>query len=126
VRARSSIVLDFDNDGRTDLLVGLMADRPALLHNRDRSGNHWVTLALRGTKSNPAGYGALIELSANGKTYAEECRCPTGFLSQGDSRVHFGVGKAAGIERIQIKWPTGKVQTLTNVKVDQILQVTEP
>jgi hypothetical protein len=126
VRGRPSVVLDYDNDGRMDLLVGLMGDRPVLLHNRDRSGNHWITLALRGTKSNPAGWGALIELTANGKTYLDESRCPSGFLSQGDPRVHFGLGQAAAIERIQIKWPSGKVQTLTDVKADQILNVTEP
>jgi hypothetical protein len=126
VRARSSVVLDYDNDGRMDLLVGLMGDRPVLLHNRDRSGNHWITLSLRGTKSNPAGWGSWIELTAGGKTYVQECRCPSAFLSQGDPRVHFGLGKAPIVQRIQIKWPSGTVQTLTDVRVDQILKVTEP
>jgi len=126
VRARASVTLDYDNDGRMDLLVGLMGDRPVLLHNRDHSGNHWITLSLRGTKSNPAGWGSLIELAADGKTYRQECRCPSDFLSQGDPRVHFGLGKASIVQRIQIKWPSGTVQTLTDVRVDQILKVTEP
>jgi hypothetical protein len=126
VRARPSVVLDYDNDGRMDLLVGLMGDRPVLLHNRDRSGNHWITLSLRGTRSNPAGWGALIELKAGGRTYFQECRCPSDFLSQGDPRVHFGLGTAPVVERVQIKWPSGTVQTLTGVPVDQILKVTEP
>jgi hypothetical protein len=125
VRARPSVVLDYDNDGRMDLLVGLMGDRPVLLHNRDHSANHWITLALRGTKSNPAGWGSLIELTADGKTFVQESRCPSGFLSQGDPRVHFGLGQASTVQRIQIKWPSGKVQTLTDVGVDQILKVTE-
>ena len=126
VRARPSVVLDYDNDGRMDLLVGLMGDRPVLLHNRDHSGNHWITLALRGTKSNPAGWGSWIELTADGKTYVQESRCPSTFLSQGDPRVHFGLGQAPIVQRIQIKWPSGTVQTLTDVRVDQILKVTEP
>ncbi len=126
VRARPSVVLDFDNDGQMDLLVGLMGDRPVLLHNRNHSGNHWITLSLRGTKSNPAGWGSLIELTAGGKTTIQECRCPSGFLSQGDPRVHFGLGQASSVQRIQIKWPSGIVQTLTDVPVDQILKVTEP
>jgi hypothetical protein len=126
VRARSSVVLDYDNDGRMDLLVGLMGDRPVLLHNRDHSGNHWITLALRGTKSNPAGWGSFIELTADGKSYVQESRCPSAFLSQGDPRIHFGLGQASIVQRIQIKWPSGTVQTLTDVRVDQILQVTEP
>jgi hypothetical protein len=126
VRARSSVALDYDNDGRMDLLVGLMGDRPVLLHNRDRSGNHWITLSLRGTKSNPAGWGSWIELTAGGKTYLQECRCPSAFLSQGDPRVHFGLGKEPIAQRIQIKWPSGTVQALTDVKIDQVLRVTEP
>jgi len=126
VRARPSVVLDYDNDGRMDLLVGLMGDRPVLLHNRDRSGNHWITLALRGTKSNPAGWGSFIELTAGGNTYVQESRCPSAFLSQGDPRIHFGLGQAPIVQRIQIKWPSGTVQTLTDVRVDQIVPVTEP
>ncbi len=126
VRARSSVVLDYDNDGRMDLVVGLMGDRPVLLHNRDRSGNHWITLALRGTKGNPAGWGSLIEVTAGGRTMVREAQCPSGFLSQSDPRIHFGLGQAAVVPRIQIKWPGGAVQTLTDVKADQILQVTEP
>jgi len=126
VRARPSVVLDYDNDGRMDLLVGLMGDRPVLLHNRDRSGSHWITLALRGTKSNRAGWGSFIELTAGGKTQVLESRCPSAFLSQSDPRVHFGLGQAAVVQRIEIKWPSGAVQTLTDVPVDQILQVTEP
>ena len=126
VRARASVVLDYDNDGRMDVLVGLMGDRPVLLHNRDRSGNHWITLALRGTKSNRAGWGSWIELTAGGKTYVQESRCPSVFLSQSDPRLHFGLGQAAVVQRIQIKWPSGAVQTLTDVPVDQILAVTEP
>jgi enediyne biosynthesis protein E4 len=126
VRARPSVALDYDNDGRMDLLVGLMGDRPVLLHNRDRSGNHWITLALHGTKSNPAGWGSFIEVTAGGRTYVQEARCPSGFLSQGDPRVHVGLGAALIVPRIQIKWPSGVVQTLTDVEVDQILPVTEP
>ncbi len=126
VRARSSAVLDYDNDGRMDLVVGLMGDRPVLLHNRDRSGNHWITLALHGTKSNRAGWGSFIELTAGGRTYVQEGRCPSGFLSQSDPRLHFGLGQAPVVERIQIQWPSGAVQTLTDVRADQILQVTEP
>jgi hypothetical protein len=126
VRARASVVLDYDNDGRMDLLVGLMGDRPVLLHNRDRSGNHWIALALHGTKGNRAGWGAFVELTADGKTHVRETRCPSAFLSQSDPRLHFGLGQAPVVQRIQIRWPGGAVQTLTDVRVDQILEVTEP
>ena len=126
VRARPSVVLDYDNDGRMDLLVGLMGDRPVLLRNRDRSGHHWLTLALQGTKSNPAGWGSLVEVTADGKAQVQESRCPSTFLSQSDPRLHFGLGSSPVVQRIQITWPSGKVQTLTEVHADQILKVIEP
>lgn len=126
VRARGSSVVDFDNDGRMDVLVTTMGDRPFLLHNRDRSGNHWLTLDLVGTRSNRDGFGASIKVSAAGKEYFAEARCAFGFLMQSDRRPHFGLGKATSVDRIQITWPSRQVQELTNVKVDQILKVTEP
>ncbi|HLH55771.1 MAG TPA: CRTAC1 family protein, partial [Verrucomicrobiae bacterium] len=126
VRARGSAVADFDNDGRMDVVVTTMGDRPFLLHNRDRSGNHWITLDLVGTRSNRDGFGALATVTAGGRDYSAECRCAFGFLMQSDRRLHFGLGKSTTAERIQIKWPSGQVQELTNVKADQILKVVEP
>jgi hypothetical protein len=126
VRARGSAVADFDNDGRMDVLVTTMGDRPFLLHNRDQSGNHWITLDLVGTKSNRDGFGATTKLSAGGKEYFAESRCAFGFLMQSDRRLHFGLGKAATVDRIQVNWPSRQVQELTNVKTDQILRIVEP
>ena len=126
VRARGSAVADFDNDGRMDVLVTTMGDRPFLLHNRDQSGNHWITLDLVGTKSNRDGFGAAVSLKASGKDYFAESRCAFGFLMQSDRRLHFGLEKAATIDRIQITWPSRQVQELTNVKPDQVLKVVEP
>jgi hypothetical protein len=126
VRARGSSVVDYDNDGRMDILITAMGDRCFLLHNRDNSGNHWLTLDLQGTKSNRDGFGALVRLSAGGKEYFAECRCGFGFLMQSDRRLHFGLGKATTVDRVEIKWPSKQVQELRNVKIDQILKVREP
>jgi enediyne biosynthesis protein E4 len=126
IRARGSVVLDYDNDGRPDVLVTTMGDRPFLLHNRDRSGNHWLTLDLEGTKSNRDGFGAKITLSVGGKTQFTEARCPAGFLSQSDRRVHFGLGANQTADRIEIRWPSGRTQTLDNVPADRVLKVKEP
>ena len=65
-----------------------------LLHNRDKSGNHWLTLDLEGTKSNRDGFGAKVKVTAGAKTYFGEARCASGFLMQSDRRLHFGLGKA--------------------------------
>jgi hypothetical protein len=125
-RARGSAVADFDNDGRMDLVVTTMGDRPFLLRNRDQSANHWLTLDLVGTKSNRDGFGAVVKVTSGGKEYFAESRCAFGFLMQSERRLHFGLGKAATIDRVQITWPSRQVQELMNVKPDQILKVVEP
>ena len=126
VRARGSAVADYDNDGHLDVLVTLLADRAVLLKNRHPSGHHWIALDFEGTRSNRDGYGARVRLSAGGRMRFAEHRCPVGFLSQADRRLHVGLGHAATVERIEIKWPSGEVQTLNNVGADQILKVKEP
>ena len=126
VRARGSAVADFDNDGRMDIMVTTMGDRPFLLRNRDQSANHWITLDLVGTKSNRDGFGAAVKVLAGGKDYFAESRCAFGFLMQSERRLHFGLGKATSVDRIQITWPSRQIQELTNVKPDQILRVVEP
>jgi enediyne biosynthesis protein E4 len=126
VRARSSVVVDYDNDGRMDFVVGLMGDRPVLLHNRDRSGNHWITLSLRGTKSNPAGWGSWIELTADGKHLPSGVPLPLGLPKPRGPAGPLRARQGFPIVQIRITWPSGTVQTLTDVRVDQILKVTEP
>jgi enediyne biosynthesis protein E4 len=125
IRARGSYILDYDNDGRMDVLVTAMGDRVFLLHNRDASGNHWLTLSLEGTQSNRDGFGARIKIVAGGKAHGAEARCQAGFLGTSDPRVHFGLGSAKTIDSIEIHWPSGAIQTLKNVAADQILKIKE-
>jgi enediyne biosynthesis protein E4 len=126
VRARGSSVVDYDNDGRMDILITAMGDRCFLLHNKKDSGNHWLKLDLQGSKSNRDGFGALVKVSAGGKEYFAESRCAFGFLMQGDRRLHFGLGKGTTVDRIEVKWPSKQVQELKNVRIDQILKIREP
>ena len=126
INARGSAVADYNNDGHMDIIVTTIGNRPFLLHNRDKSGNHWITLDLEGTKSNRDGFGAKARVTAGGKTYFAEARCAAGFLMQSDRRLHFGLARATNVDRIEILWPSKQVQELTNVKVDQILKVREP
>jgi hypothetical protein len=126
IRARGSVILDYDNDGRMDILVTTIGDRPFLLHNRANSGNHWLTLDLQGTKSNRDGFGAKITAHAGSKALATEARCPSAFLGQSDRRVHLGLGPSATVEKLEVRWPSGTVQILENVPADRILKVKEP
>ena len=126
VNGRGNAVLDYDNDGRLDLLMTLLADRPMLLRNRAPRENHWLKLQLEGTRSNRNGYGALITLTTGGRVQRAEALCPTGFLMQSDARVHFGLGRARQVDRLEIDWPSGTRQVLEDLSVDQILKVREP
>jgi hypothetical protein len=126
VRGRGSAVLDFDNDGRLDLLVTCLADRPVLLRNRSRGAPHWLTLRLEGTTSNRDGFGAVVTVHGGGRRWVQLARCPVGYLMQGDARLHFGLEQQARAERIEIHWPSGRRQILENVAADQTLKVKEP
>jgi hypothetical protein len=126
INGRGNAILDFDNDGRLDVLLTALADRAFLLRNRCPAKNHWLKLQLEGTRSNRSGYGARITVIAGDLTLRAEAVCPTGFLTQGDPRVHFGLGARQKADRIEIRWPSGTVQLLTNVVADQILKTREP
>jgi hypothetical protein len=126
INGRGNAILDFDNDGRLDVLITALADRAFLLKNRCPLKNHWLKLQLEGGQSNRSGYGARVILTAGDLTRRAEAMCPTGFLMQGDPRIHFGLGPRPKVDRLEIHWPGGTVQTLENVAVDQILKVREP
>ena len=118
--------MDFDNDGRQDILLTALADRPFLLRNRSPSSHHWLKVRLEGTHSNRNGYGAWITVRSGDWSTRAQCLCPTGFLSQGDPRVHFGLGSRATVDTLEVRWPSGARQILTHLHPDQILTVREP
>ncbi|MFO1499026.1 MAG: CRTAC1 family protein [Verrucomicrobiota bacterium] len=126
VNGRGNAVLDFDNDGRLDVLLTALADRPFLLRNRGASSHHWLKLNLQGSRSNRSGYGARVRLMSDGLTLVAQAWCPTGFLCQGDPRVHFGLGSRSRIDALEVLWPSGTRQVLKDIPADQILEVHEP
>jgi len=117
---------DLDNDGRLDAVV-TTNDGPAyVLRNETPSTNHWLLLKLVGHKSNRDAIGANVMLvTTSGKQFATVTTASS-YLSSSDKRVHFGTGKESNVQSIEIRWPSGIVQTLKNISVDQILQVDEP
>jgi hypothetical protein len=123
--SRGMAVGDIDHDGKLDVVV-TSNDGPAwVLRNETPSHNHWITLKLVGVKSNRDGIGAQVKVStAAGAQYATATTAGS-YESSGDKRVHFGLGPAASVAKIEIRWPSGIVQTLSDVKADQILAVTE-
>jgi enediyne biosynthesis protein E4 len=126
LQGRGAAVLDFNNNGRLDLLVTTLGGRVVLLENRAATDHHWIKLSLEGTRSNRDGYGALVTVRAGDRTWHTQAICPTGFLVQGDKRVHVGLGAVSRVDEIRIRWPSGTVQVLRDIDADQILRVREP
>ena len=117
---------DYDNDGDIDAYIVNLNDRGAFLRNNKGNQNNWIMLNLIGTISNRDGIGARVKVTSGGKVQTAQKKSTTGYLSQNDPRIHFGLAKNEIVDRIEIKWPSGKLQVLENIKVNQILTVKEP
>ncbi len=118
---------DLFNDGRVDAVVSVLNGPAELFHNISATGNHWILLKLVGTKSNRMAIGAQVRLTAaDGSKQWNEVTTAVGYASSSDPRVHFGLGKNNRIREVEIRWPSGLLQTLRDLGVDQILEITEP
>jgi hypothetical protein len=123
--SRGLAVGDLFNDGNVDVVVGDLDGAPMILRNRGVSGRHWVSFDLAGTKSNRMAIGARVKLVAGGVTQTDEVHSGGSYLSQNDTRLHFGLGSAQKIDRIEIRWPSGAVETLTALAANQFYSVLE-
>ena len=123
---RGLAVGDIDNDGRLDVVVSTNDGPAYLLHNDTPAQNHWITLKLVGHKSNRDAIGAEIKVTASKGAQLATVSTAGSYLSASDKRAHFGVGADAVIPAIEIRWPSGIVQTLKDVRADQIMTVDEP
>jgi hypothetical protein len=116
---------DYDNDGDLDGYVVNLDDQGAFLRNNKGNENNWIIFKLVGTQSNRDAIGALVKISAGGKEQVGVRRSTTGYLSQNDARMHFGIGNAEKVDFVEIKWPSGRTQRLENLDANQILTITE-
>jgi hypothetical protein len=122
---RAALTADFWNRGRQDLLLTNLDASPVLLRNETPSPGHWLRIKTIGTKSNRDGYGARIEVTAEGATREAEVRAGSSFESSSDPRLHFGLGTATKVDSILIHWPSGKVDKLGPEAADEELVVRE-
>jgi len=123
--ARGLSVGDYDNDGDLDVLIINNGDAPVLLRNEGGNRNNWVGLNLVATRSNPGAVGAMITWEAGGVKYKRLKTAGGSYLSSHDPREILGVGSATKIDSIEIKWPSGKVDKLTNPPLRKYIKVVE-
>ena len=116
---------DFDNDGDLDVLVSNNGEAPLLLRNDGGNKNNWLGLNLIATKSNPSGVGALITWQAGGLRRSRLKTAGGSYLSSHDPRELLGIGAATKIEFIEIRWPSGKVDRVTNLPVNTYVRIVE-
>jgi hypothetical protein len=123
--SRGAAFGDYDNDGDLDILVMNMNEPPSLLRN-EYSGRHaWIEVMLEGTTSNRSAIGATVLVTAGGRTQARAVLSQSSYYSHDDLRQHFGLGTAEQVESIEVRWPNGGRQRLTNVPVRQVVRVKE-
>jgi hypothetical protein len=115
---------DLFNDGHQEALVNNMNERPSLYYNTSPVGN-WISLQLIGVKSNRAALGAVVTLQQGSDKYEKEVRSGDGYISQSDLRLHFGLGKSSRAEKIVIRWPSGLIETLSDLPANQYYVVRE-
>jgi enediyne biosynthesis protein E4 len=123
--ARGLSVGDYDNDGDIDVLIINNGDAPVLLRNEGGNRNNWVGLNLVATSSNPGAVGAIITWEAGGMKFRRLKTAGGSYLSSHDPREILGIGAATKVDSIEIKWPSGKVDKLTNPPIRKYLKVVE-
>ncbi|MGC1298194.1 MAG: ASPIC/UnbV domain-containing protein [Alloacidobacterium sp.] len=123
---RGMAIGDINNDGLLDAVVTENGGPPHVLLNKIQTSNHWLGIKLVGHKSNHDGIGAVIKITTSAGSQWETVTTSVGYLSSSDPRAHFGLGKDALAQSVEIRWPSGIVQTLKDVKGDQYVTVDEP
>ncbi len=123
--SRGAAIADFDNDGDLDILVSNNGQPPQLLRNDGGNANHWLQIFLIGTRSNRDAVGARVKVTAGDLVLYDERKGGMSYQSAQDPRLHFGLGQRRTVEEVEIKWPSGALTKLTNLKSDQIFAIEE-
>jgi hypothetical protein len=122
---RGLAVADFDNDGRLDVAIANLGRGAVLLKNQTGAGANWLTIQAKGRTSNAFGLGASVSVVTPDGMQRREINNASSYLSASDTRLHLGLGRAAAITRLEIRWPGGGTQVLEDVKVNQVLVIEE-
>ncbi len=123
--ARGAAFGDIDNDGDVDIVINNVHDTPDLFRTDTDVKRHWLLVKLIGTTSNRDAIGARVRLTAGGGTQSEEVRGGGSYYSQNDFRLHFGLGDATIVDRLEVRWPNGATEEWTSLAPDRIITLKE-
>jgi hypothetical protein len=123
--SRGAAFGDYDNDGDLDVLVMNMNEPPSLLRNNYKGPNAWLSVKLVGRRSNHAGLGATVVVASGGFRQAQAVLSQGSYYSHNDLRLHFGLGKAEKADEIEVRWPSGEVDTLRDVAARRAITIQE-
>ena len=123
--SRGAAFGDYDNDGDIDILINSVNALPELLRADSTNQNNWIKIKTIGVKSNRDGIGARIKCVTADGSQIDEVRSGGSYYSQNDLRIHFGVGKNKAIRTIEVRWPSGQIDTLNDLAANQLITVKE-
>jgi hypothetical protein len=126
VMGRGAAYLDFDGDGDLDVVMTTLKGPAVLFRNDSTHGRHWLRVQPWGTRSNRSGIGAVVRVTSASGVQSQMVRSGSSYASQSDLALTFGLGDDTRASKVEFTWPSGQVQTLADVPVNQTLQVTEP
>ncbi len=124
--SRGSCLGDYDNDGDQDVLFLNLEASPNLLRNDGGNKHHWLNISLQGTRSNRYGIGAKVHVTAGNIVQIFEITAGGSFMSHNDIRAHFGLGTNKLVDQLDVHWPSGQIQTLTQIAANQFIVLKEP
>jgi hypothetical protein len=123
---RAVALADFGNRGVLDVIVANQQGPLLLYRNEVEPGRHWIQFELEGSTSNRDAFGARVELRWNGQVQVQQLAAASGFSAQNGRRLHFGLGAATAVERVVIRWPSGREQTVEAPAIDRLHHIREP
>ena len=116
--SRGLAVGDLFNDGRLEIVIENLEGEPMILQTQGGPRNHWVSFELEGSKGNRLALNARLRATAGDLVQEDQVQSGGSYLSQSDLRIHFGLAQHEKVDKLEIFWPSGKVETLTNVGAD--------
>jgi hypothetical protein len=127
--SRAAVIFDLDNDGDLDIVTNEFNSEPMILISDLAQSGHqlnYLKVKLTGTRSNKSGIGAKVMVKAGDNVLSQVMDGKSGYLSQSLKPLYFGLGKVNEVDEIQVQWPSGQTQSITDAEINMLIEITEP